>query len=111
MENALTPLLPHGRPRIAEIARVLGTSQRTLSRRLAEEGLTFERVLEEMRRDLALRYLRDARLSVSRVAWLLGFQEVTAFTHAFRRWTGRTPTEARARRDRILNPPPPQQSR
>jgi AraC-like DNA-binding protein len=111
VENAVTPLLQHGRPRIAEIARVLGTSQRTLSRRLAEEGLTFERVLEEMRRDLALRYLRDARLSISRIAWLLGFQEVTAFTHAFRRWTGRTPTEARARRDQILNLPPPQRSR
>ena len=98
VENAVTPLLPHGRPRIEEIARELGTSQRTLSRRLAEEGLTFERLLEEMRRDLALRYLRDARLTISRIAWLLGFQEATAFTRAFRRWTGRSPTEARARR-------------
>ena len=98
VENAVTPLLPHGRPRIEEIARELGTSQRTLSRRPPEEGLTFERLLEEMRRDLALRYLRDARLTISRIAWLLGFQEATAFTRAFRRWTGRSPTEARARR-------------
>ncbi|WP_336491813.1 AraC family transcriptional regulator [Methylobacterium nigriterrae] len=106
VENAVAPLLPHGRPRIADVAQGLGSSQRTLSRRLAEDGLTFERVLEEMRRDLALRYLRDARIPVSRIAWLLGFQEVGAFTHAFRRWTGRTPTEARARRDAVLNQPP-----
>lgn len=97
VENAVAPLLPHGRPQVDEIARVLGTSQRTLSRRLAEEGLTYERVLKEMRQDLALHYLRDARLSVSRIAWLLGFQEVTAFSHAFRRWTGQAPMEARAR--------------
>ncbi|ARO54925.1 AraC family transcriptional regulator [Methylorubrum zatmanii] len=110
VENAVMPLLPHGRPRISEIARALGTSQRTLSRRLTEEGLSFENVLEEMRRDLALRYLRDTRLSISRIAWLLGFREATAFTHAFRRWTGRSPTEARVERDRTLNPPPPQRS-
>ncbi|TFZ55089.1 AraC family transcriptional regulator, partial [Methylorubrum sp. Q1] len=98
------------RSRISRIAQTLGTSQRTLSRRLTEEGLSFESVLEEMRRDLALRYLRDTRLSISRIAWLLGFREATAFTHAFRRWTGRSPTEARVERDRALNPSPPQRS-
>ncbi|MER2267944.1 AraC family transcriptional regulator ligand-binding domain-containing protein [Methylobacterium oxalidis] len=96
IENAVAPILPHGRPRVSEIALRLGMSQRTLSRRLAEEGLTFERILEEMRRDLALRYLQDARISVTRIAWLLGFQEVGAFTHAFRRWTGQTPSAARS---------------
>ncbi|WP_407525819.1 AraC family transcriptional regulator ligand-binding domain-containing protein [Methylobacterium oryzisoli] len=96
IENAIAPLLPHGRPVATEIARMLGMSQRTLSRRLADEGLTFGAVLEEMRRDLALRYLQDATLPISRIGWLLGFQETGAFTHAFRRWTGRTPTEVRA---------------
>ena len=67
----------------------------TLARRLAAEGLSFAAVLEEMRRELALRYLEDARLSISQVAWLLGFQEAGAFTHAFRRWTGQTPSEMR----------------
>jgi AraC-like DNA-binding protein len=52
-------------------------------------------VLEEMRRDLATRYLADPKVSVSQVAWLLGFQEVAAFTHAFRRWTGMTPSMVR----------------
>ena len=97
VENAIVPLLPHGRPLINEIARSLGMSQRTLSRWLAGEGLTFEKVLEELRCDLALRYLREAHLPVSHIAWLLGFQEVAAFTHAFRRWTGRTPSQVRQR--------------
>ncbi|MHB2210760.1 AraC family transcriptional regulator [Methylobacterium sp. CM6257] len=96
IENAVAPLLPHGRPRVGEIALRLGMSQRTLSRRLNDKGLTFERVLEEMRRDLALRYLQDAHIPISRIAWLLGFQEVGAFTHAFRRWTGQTPSAARS---------------
>jgi AraC-like DNA-binding protein len=61
------------------------------------EGVTFSEVLESLRGDLAKQYLSDADLSISRIAWLLGYQEVSAFTHAFKRWTGKTPREARAR--------------
>jgi AraC-like DNA-binding protein len=96
VENAITPLLPHGRARVDEVARELGMGTRTLSRRLAAEGLTFSRILDDLRANLALRYLAEPSLSVSQVAWFLGFQEVAAFTHAFRRWTGMTPTEARS---------------
>jgi AraC-like DNA-binding protein len=96
VENALAPLLPHGKGSVGEVARVLGMSDRTLSRRLAAENLTFLGIREEMRKDLARRYLADASLSISRIAWLLGFQEVSAFTHAFRRWAGKTPTQMRA---------------
>lgn len=71
-------------------------SQRTLSRQLSAEGLSFTEVLDAMRTDLAVRHLRDATLSVSQVAWLLGFQEVSAFTSAFRRWTGQTPSQFRS---------------
>jgi AraC-like DNA-binding protein len=99
VENAIVPLLPQGRPRVGSVAKTLGLSQRTLSRRLAAAGLTFERVLDEMRQDLAESYLNDERLSVSRVAWLLGYQDVSAFSHAYRRWTGRTPREARCCRE------------
>ena len=97
VENAIAPLLPHGKARLGEIARKLGTSQRTLARRLASEGLTFGTVLDELRADLAQRHLRDSDLSISQIAWLLGYQEVSAFTHAFKRWTGMTPREMRAR--------------
>jgi AraC-like DNA-binding protein len=96
VENAIAPVLPHGKARLGEIARRLGMSQRTLARRLASEGLTFGRVLEELRHDLAQCHVRDSALSISQIAWLLGYQEVSAFTHAFKRWTGRTPRESRA---------------
>jgi AraC-like DNA-binding protein len=95
VENALAPLLPHGNARMSEIAGRLGMSQRTLARRLAEEGLTFADVLEQLRCDSALRHLEDPSLSMSQIAWLLGYQETSAFTHAFKRWTGRAPREMR----------------
>jgi AraC-like DNA-binding protein len=72
-------------------------SQRTFARRLALEGLTFSEILQALRSDLAERYLADKDLSVSRIAWLLGFQEVSAFTHAFKRWSGKAPRESRLR--------------
>ena len=96
VENAITPLLPHGRARVEAVARTLGMSQRTLARRLSAEGLTFMEVIDSMRTDLALHYLRNATLSVSQVAWLLGFQEVGAFTNAFKRWAGLSPSRFRS---------------
>ena len=94
VENAIAPLLPHGQARIAEISQRLGVSTRTLERRLAAEGMTFSRVLDELRFDLAKRYLREQDLPISEVAWLLGYRETSAFNHAFKRWTGKTPKQA-----------------
>src|ERR1043166_3999877 len=54
-------------------------------------GMTFSGVVERLRSALAERYLKNQSLSISQIAWLLGYQEVSAFTHAFKRWTGRTP--------------------
>ena len=99
VENAMVPRLPHGTARAGEIAKTLGVSQRTMARRLAEEGATFSDVREALRGDLARQYLADESLSISQVAWLLGYQEISAFTHAFKRWTGMTPREARARQE------------
>ena len=95
VENAISSLLPHGRVLVADVARTLGISERTLGRRLADEGLNFAEVLQRLRRDLAIRYLNDRKLHVSTIAWLLGFQQVSAFTHACKRWTGKTPSEIR----------------
>jgi AraC-like DNA-binding protein len=100
VQNAIVPLLPHGNVRASLIAARLGLSQRTLARRLAVEDSTFSEVLESLRGDLATQYLSEPDLSISRIAWLLGYQEVSAFTHAFKRWTGRTPREAHARHAR-----------
>ena len=96
VENAIAPLLPHGKARVGEVARRLGMSQRTLARRLASEGLTFGGVFDQLRADLARRHIREPRLSISQIAWLLGYQEASAFSHAFKRWTGRTPREMRS---------------
>jgi AraC-like DNA-binding protein len=95
VENAISPLLPHGRAHADEIAHQLGLSRRTLARRLASEGLTFEGVLSALRADLAKRYVGEEGLPISQIAWLVGYRDVSAFTHAFTRWTGKTPREAR----------------
>ncbi|WP_342737278.1 AraC family transcriptional regulator ligand-binding domain-containing protein [Bradyrhizobium sp. B117] len=96
VENAIAPLLPHREARVEEIARRLGMSHRTLVRRLALEGLTFSGILDEMKIDLAKSYLKNDELPISQTAWLLGYGEVSAFTHAFKRWTGMTPRQWRA---------------
>jgi AraC-like DNA-binding protein len=95
VENAISSLLPHGRVLVEDVARSLGMSERTLARKLSDEGLNFTEILQQLRRDLAVRYLDDRKLHVSKVAWLLGFHEVSAFTHAFKRWTGKTPSQMR----------------
>jgi len=97
VENAIASLLPHGMARVDEVARKLGMSRRTLARRLASEGSTFSDVLNRLRVDLAKRHIADPALSISQIAWLLGYREISAFTHAFKRWTGKTPREMRAR--------------
>lgn len=97
VENAVAPLLPHGRALASEIAPQLGMSQRTFARRLEDEGITFSDLVLRLRKDLARRYLVQERLSVSKVAWLLGYKEVATFSHAFRRWTGKAPSTYAAR--------------
>jgi AraC-like DNA-binding protein len=77
------------------VARQLGMSPRSLTRHLAEEGTTFGEILEQLRRRLAARYLADDRMSVQQIAWLLGYSEVGAFNHAYKRWTGTAPRRSR----------------
>ena len=93
VENAIAPLLPHGKATATDVARQLGLSQRTFARRLSSEGLTFSELLENLRSNLASRYLVEGDMGVSEVAWLLGYREVGSFSHAFRRWTGKTPRQ------------------
>jgi AraC-like DNA-binding protein len=95
VENAVALLLPHGKAQAGEVARHLGMSQRTLARRLSSEGSSFAGVLQGLRADLAKRHLADAELSISKIAWLLGYQNVSAFSNAFKRWNGKTPRDAR----------------
>jgi AraC-like DNA-binding protein len=95
VETAISSVLPHGRVLVEDVARSLGMSKSTLARKLSDEGLNYSELLEHLRRDLAVRYLNDRKMHVSKIAWLLGFSEVSAFTHAFKRWTGKTPSQIR----------------
>lgn len=88
--------LPRGEPTVARIARRLAMSERTLQRRLREEGHTLAGLLDEVRAALAKAHLSDPAVSPSEVAWLLGFSDQSAFGRAFRRWTGKPPAAWRA---------------
>jgi AraC-like DNA-binding protein len=108
VENAIAVLLPHGKAQLLDVARKLHMSERTLARRLASEGLTFAGLLHGLRSDLAKRHLADENLSISQIAWLLGYSDVSAFSHAHKRRTGATPAAMRrhlhARRKRVRTP-------
>jgi len=95
VENEIASLLPHGSARAGFIASQLGMSPRTLARQLAEEDTSFTGLLTEIRRDLAKRYLKDESLTISQIAWLLGFQDLGSFSHAYKRWFGTAPRESR----------------
>jgi AraC-like DNA-binding protein len=100
VENAIAALLPNEQAHADAVAAQLGMSSRTLARKLAAEGLSFAAILRDLRAALARRYLMDRSLRISQIAWLLGYSEVGTFTRAFQRWTGKTPSAARAKHRR-----------
>jgi len=83
--------LPLGLPKIASVASVLDMSARTLQRRLRERNLRFQKVLDEVRSELAMQLIRDSSLDLNDIADYLGFNDQSAFQHAFKRWQGVTP--------------------
>jgi len=97
VENTIAPLLPHAEATVAIVAGRLGLSERTFARRLTAERLAFGEIFDEMRREMALNYIQQG-LQASQIAWLLGFQQQSSFTHACRRWTGKCPSEHRRAR-------------
>ena len=86
--------------RIQVIARALGTSERSLQRRLAAAGVSYRQLLDVARKEAAERYLSDARLSIGEIAYLLGYSEAAAFNRAFRRWRHERPQVFRQRQRR-----------
>lgn len=95
VRQVLAGMLRDGEATLAAAAKRLGMSARSLQRRLAEEGLGFDAVLDDLRRELSLRYLADPKIAIAEVAYLTGFSEPSAFHRAFKRWTGTTPGDAR----------------
>jgi len=95
VENQLLSMLPSGRVQMAVVAQQLGMSERSLKRHLAQEGTSFGEILDRLRNRIALRYLEDRHMTLQQIAWLLGYSEIGAFNHAFKRWTGTSPGRAR----------------
>ncbi len=91
VRNAIVRNLAQDRVRVAAVAEELNITQRTLQRKLNESGVTFQQVLDQTRRDLALDYLKRDKLSLADIAFLLGYQEQSSFCHAFKEWTGLNP--------------------
>jgi len=83
-------------PTLEVLARQLAIAPRTLQRRLAAEGVSFQRVVDDARRETAERLLADATLAVGEIGYLLGFSEPSAFHRAFKRWHEVTPQEFRS---------------
>lgn len=92
LKRLLQERLPAGDPPQAEVAEALGLNPRTLQRKLADAGTTYRDLINDTRHALALEYLDRTAYSVSEIAYLLGFAEVSGFTRAFRRWTGTSPS-------------------
>lgn len=97
VRREVTTLLGPAPPSVDAVAARLGLSRRQLQRRLALHGTTFTRVIEESRRALAELYVDEGRLGVAEIAYLLGYSEPSAFSRAFKRWTGNAPEHHRKR--------------
>lgn len=95
LQQTMLNLLPDANATLPRAAKELHVSVRTLQRRLDARGLTWQQLLDRMREQLARQYLADRALTLSDIALLLGFSEQSAFTRAFRRWTGGTPAQLR----------------
>lgn len=80
-----------GIPSLEELAANFNVSARTLQRRLQEEGLNYQQLAESVRKSLALHYLASGNYPVKEISYILGYNELSAFTRAFKRWTGRSP--------------------
>ena len=95
VRSIITTEFRGGDPSLEHVAAQLGLTPRTLQRKLQELGTSHNELLEQMRRQLAMRYLREREMAICEVAYLLGFSESSSFHRAFKRWTGLTPKEFR----------------
>jgi AraC-like DNA-binding protein len=95
VEKLVLPILHTGEVGVDAIAEKLGVSRQTLYRNLKAEGVTFEQVLDELRHRMALHYLSGKKTSLNDIAYLVGFADPTSFSRAFKRWTGKSPSEYR----------------
>ena len=101
VRKCLGEALREGAPTLGQVAAQLGVSARTLQRQLHDRGVDFSGLVEDTRRRFAMQYLDDRANTLTDVAFLLGYSEVSAFNRAFKRWTGSTPSGYRRRRQTL----------
>lgn len=93
IETRIIPILHTGLLSMDQIAKAMGLSRTTLYRRLKEEGVNFDALVDALRHKMALHYLDGKKVSVNETAYLVGFSDPTAFSRAFKRWTGKSPAK------------------
>ncbi len=91
VKNAIVELLPDGRMSDSKVADALFMSSRNLQRKLEAQNTTFKTILTQVRKDLAAKYIQDTQLTLTEVSFMLGFSEMSAFSRAFKQWTGTSP--------------------
>ena len=96
VERPIVDRLSNAEARIDIVAKDLGMSSRSLSRALAKLGTSFQAIVETLRKDLALKYLKQSDLTLKEITFLLGYTDASSFNHAFKRWTGKTPKQVRS---------------
>ena len=104
VREAIHAELRGGDPSLDHVAKRLGMSNRTLQRRVKDEGFTYAEVLDEIRTSVARVYLNQEGISICEAGYLLGFAEQSSFSRAFKRWTGSTPQRYRALRGLSTDP-------
>lgn len=95
VKNSILDSLPDGKPNAQGVARKLAVSPRTLQRKLQEEGTTFQAVLDAVRKELAGHYIHNGEHDLQTITYLTGFANPPAFSRAYKKWTGRSPSEER----------------
>ncbi len=103
IKEILKRLLAGQKPRLEDVALELRVSTRTLQRRLLEERLTFQKLIEEARRELAQHYLMQSSLELNQTAYLLGYEDSNSFIRAFHKWEGMSPGEWRSARGAVVS--------
>ena len=97
LRQAIVKAIEDGQPNLDQVARTLALSRRTLHRRLQDRGLEFRALLQSARLQLARQYLQQRRLTLTEIALLLGYSEQSAFSRAFRHWSGESPRQYQRR--------------
>lgn len=95
VRRAIAESMREGDLKLSRVTKKISMSPRALERRLKEHGVVFKKLVDDTRRRFALNYLRDRKHTLTEIAFLLGYSEVSAFNRAFKRWTGSTPLDHR----------------